>query len=93
AVARAYVALLAHGRVGEVYNIASGEGRSLAAIFGRLAELIGVRAIPEPDPQLARSADLPHLVGDAARLRAVTGWAPRISFDQTLQDVVNAQTD
>ncbi len=92
-VVRAYAALLTRGRVGEVYNIASGEGRSLAAIFARLAELIGVRAMPEVDPQLSRTADLPHLVGDAGRLQAATGWRPLIPFDQTLQDVVNAQTD
>ena len=92
-VAEAYLALLERGQAGEVYNIASGQGRSLLAVFTRLAELIGVRAIPEPDPQLARVADLPHLVGDATRLRTLTGWAPHLSFDQTLQDVVDAQTD
>jgi GDP-4-dehydro-6-deoxy-D-mannose reductase len=92
-VADAYAALLARGRPGEIYNVASGEGRSLLDIFRRLADLIGVRAIPETDPQLARSADLPHLVGDATKLRTITGWVPRIPFDQTLQDVVHAQTD
>jgi GDP-4-dehydro-6-deoxy-D-mannose reductase len=92
-IVEAYLALLARGRAGEVYNVGSGVGRSLLEIFTRLAELIGVRAIPEPDPQLVRSADIPHLVGDATRLRALSGWAPRIDFDQTLQDVVHAQTD
>jgi len=92
-VAEAYLALLARGRPGEVYNVASGTGRSLLEVFTRLAELIGVRAIPEPDPILTRTADLPHLVGDSTRLRHDTGWAPRLTFDQTLQDVVDAQTD
>ncbi len=92
-VVEAYLGLLGRGRPGEVYNIASGEARSLLEVFTRLADLIGVRAIPEPDPQLTRTADLPHLVGDATRLRTTTGWAPRLTFDQTLQDVVNAQTD
>jgi GDP-4-dehydro-6-deoxy-D-mannose reductase len=92
-VARAYVALLTRGVPGEVYNVASGTGRSLAAIFSALAERIGVRAIPEVDPSLTRAADLPHLVGDASRLRARTGWTPVIPFEQTLQDLVDAQTD
>jgi len=92
-VARAYLALLTKGRPGEVYNVASGEGRSLHDIFLQLAGLIGVRAIPEVDSTLARTADLPHLVGDASRLRAVAGWSPSIAFDQTLEDVVNAQAD
>jgi GDP-D-mannose dehydratase len=55
--------------------------------------LIGVRAMPEVDPHLSRTSDLPHLVGDGARLTRLTGWRPSITFDQTLQDVVNAQTD
>jgi GDP-4-dehydro-6-deoxy-D-mannose reductase len=92
-VVRAYLALLSRGQAGEAYNIASGVGHSLGAIFARLTELIGVRAMPEVDPQLTRAADLPHLVGDATRLRAATGWSPGIAFDQTLQDVVHAQTD
>ncbi len=92
-VVRAYLALLGRGQPGEVYNIASGTGHSLSSIFLRLSELIGVRAIPEVDPHLSRTSDLPHLVGDSTRLTAVTGWRPSITFDQTLQDVVNAQTD
>lgn len=92
-VADAYVALLAKGVPGSVYNIASGIGRPLRDIFSRLAVITGSPAVPEPDPALQRRADLPWLVGDAGRLRAATGWQPRISFDQTLQDVVNAQAD
>jgi GDP-4-dehydro-6-deoxy-D-mannose reductase len=92
-VAAAYVALLARGRPGETYNVASGTGHSLEDIFHRLAELIGVRAIPEVDAELTRAADIRHLVGDATRLRVATGWSPVIPFDQTLQDVVHAQAD
>lgn len=92
-VVAAYLALLTRGRAGEAYNVASGVGRSLQSIFQRLGELLHVTAIPEVDPQLARTADLPHLVGDASLLHSVTGWAPRIAFDRTLEDVVHAQAD
>ncbi|MFN8650483.1 MAG: GDP-mannose 4,6-dehydratase [Gemmatimonadales bacterium] len=92
-VVEAYVALLERGAPGETYNVASGAGVNLRELFERLARIIGVRAIPEPDPQLIRAADVPHLVGDATRIRLATGWTPRISFDQTLHDVVHAQTD
>jgi GDP-4-dehydro-6-deoxy-D-mannose reductase len=92
-VAAAYLSLLEHGVPGEVYNVASGQGHSMRQLFTRLADLMGVSATPEPDPSLARTADLMHLVGDATRLRTTTGWAPRIAFQQTLQDLVDAQTD
>jgi len=92
-VVRAYLLLLERGRPGGVYNVAAGEGRALSDIFHQLAALLGVRAIPETDPQLTRTADIPHLVGDASRLAAETGWTPAIPFAQTLQDIINAQAD
>lgn len=92
-VCAAYCALLVRGHTGGVYNVASGQGHSLAEIFARLATLMGVGAIPEVDRALVRSADLIHLVGDPRRLQKDAGWAPHYSLDQTLQDLVNAQTD
>lgn len=92
-VADAYLSLLERGKWGQVYNVASGEGHSMRQVFDCLAEIVGVSATAEPDPSLARTADLMHLVGDATRLRTATGWAPRIAFHQTLQDLVDAQAD
>ncbi len=92
-VTAAYLALLERGAAGEVYHIASGEGRSLLDILDRLQRLAGWRVVPEHDPALVRRADIRHLVGDAGKLRAATGWAPRIPFDQTLQDLLDAQAD
>ncbi len=92
-VVAAYVALLGAGAGGETYNVCRGEGRRLADIFARLAQLLGADVAPEPDPALLRAGDIPHLVGDPGRLQAATGWAPAYSFDQTLQDVVDAQAD
>jgi GDP-4-dehydro-6-deoxy-D-mannose reductase len=89
----AYARLLSSGHAGEVYNVASGKGTSLEDILFRMAELLGVRPTPEADPELMRPADIPHLVGDAAKLRAATGWSPRRSLDETLRDVLNAQAN
>jgi GDP-4-dehydro-6-deoxy-D-mannose reductase len=80
------------GSPGEIYNVARGEGISLRDLFFRVAELIGVDAEPNPDPALVRSADIPHLVGNAGKLRDTTGWSPSTPLDQTLLDMVNAQT-
>ena len=89
----AYARLLVRGVAGETYNVASGDGISLAQLFDRLAALIGVHPIPEADPDLIRSGDIFHLVGDAGKLAAATGWAPRYSLDDTLRDVLDAQAD
>lgn len=89
----AYARLLVKGHSGEVYNIASGEGLSLEELFYRLADLAGVRPIPEVDPDLMRGGDIPHLVGDASKLRAAVGWTPRHTLDDVLRDVLDAQAD
>jgi GDP-4-dehydro-6-deoxy-D-mannose reductase len=92
-VAAAYVRLMECGAAGEVYNVASGVGVTLRELFDQLAAIVGVDAIPEPDPEFMRPADIPYLVGDASKLRAATGWAPTYVLDQTLRDLVNAQAD
>jgi GDP-4-dehydro-6-deoxy-D-mannose reductase len=92
-VVEAYLLLLERGAAGEAYNISRGEGRSLAEMFAILADLIGVRAEARPDPGYVRSRDLPHLVGDSTKLRRATGWAPRLSLDQTLRGLVDAEAD
>ncbi|MFI5280947.1 MAG: NAD-dependent epimerase/dehydratase family protein [Gemmatimonadales bacterium] len=92
-VAAAYAALLQKGKPGEVYNVASGQAVTLRDLFTRLAKVVGVDAIPETDPAFMRAGDLMHLVGDAAKLRAATGWQPRFSLDETLRDLVDAQAD
>lgn len=87
----AYIALLDPAVPPGTYNIARGEGVSLADLLQRLARLVGVAVTPVEDPSLVRSADIPHLVGDASRLHHATGWRPARSLDQTLQDLVNAE--
>lgn len=92
-VVAAYLALLGAARGGETYNVCRGEGHRLGDLFARLARLLGADVVPVPDPELLRTNDIPHLVGDPGRLMAATGWTPAYTFDQTLQDVVDAQAD
>ncbi len=90
-VVQAYLRLLEHGEVGEVFNVASGVGRSLRDCFDELRRLVGVDAIAVADAALLRPGDIPALVGDARKLTRHTGWMPHYSFDRTLQDLVDAQ--
>src|SRR5262249_21235670 len=90
-VAEAYRLLLLHGAPGEVYNVSRGEGSALAEIFEQLRAIIGVAARPCPDPSLIRGNDIPYLVGDSTKLRRATGWAPAITLQQSLRELVDAQ--
>ena len=90
-VVECYLALLERGAAGEVYNVASGTGIRLEELFFRIAELIGCRVVPERDVSLARASDIPHLVGNADKVRAATGWSPRFTLEQTLQSIIDAE--
>lgn len=92
-VVKAYLLLLEHGVAGAAYNVASGVGHRLRDCFDVLAGLVGVDAVPVTDASLVRPADIPVLIGDPSRLHAATGWTPLIPFEQTLQDLVDAQAD
>ena len=92
-VVEAYRLLLEKGESGEVYNVACGVAISLRDLFTKLTEAVGHRAIAESDVSLMRPTDIPYLVGDSTKLRNATGWMPKIPLEQTLAEVVDAQTD
>jgi len=88
-VVRAYLRLLDHGKTGETYNVCSGAERSLRALLTRLLELAGVEARIEQDPSRLRRAEQRRMCGSNEKLRLDTGWAPEVSMDVSLADIIN----
>ena len=88
-VVAAYAALMRSGVPGTIYNVASGIGRPIAAVLQGLVTRARVPVAIEADPSRLRPDDIPILIGDAGRLRAATGWAPAISFDRMLDDLLD----
>lgn len=86
-VVQAYLRMMDAGASGSVYNVSSGEEHPLREIVEYLVRLSGTGARIEEDAARIRPADIPRLVGDSTRLRAV-GWAPRIPLEQSLRDVL-----
>ena len=84
----AYRLLVERGEPGEVYNVCSGVGRSVAEVAEHLLGLARHAIELVPDPDLIRPVEVPRLVGDNRKLRAATGWAPAISFEDTLAAVL-----
>jgi GDP-4-dehydro-6-deoxy-D-mannose reductase len=87
-VVRAYWLLLEKGEAGGVYNVCSGRGVRIRELLERLVALAGLDIEIRVDPERLRPADVPALVGDPARLRAATGWEPRIPLERTLSDLL-----
>jgi GDP-4-dehydro-6-deoxy-D-mannose reductase len=87
-VVAAYIALVARGRAGEVYNVSSGVGVSVKELAVQILSATGVKAPLAPDASLMRAVDVPALVGDNTRLRDATGWEPTRGVRDIIDDLV-----
>jgi nucleoside-diphosphate-sugar epimerase len=72
-----------------VVNVGSGVPVKLRAVVDELIARSGAEVAVEQDPALFRAQDPPYVVADIARLRRVTGFAPRYALGDSLADVLN----
>jgi len=86
-VAGAYVALLANGRSGGVYNVCSGHAVAIREVLRQLITIARVAVEVRDDPARMRPSDIPVLCGDATKLRAETGWTPQFTLAASLRDI------
>jgi GDP-4-dehydro-6-deoxy-D-mannose reductase len=88
----AYVLLLERGEPGEVYNVSSGTGRTIREIAGHVLNRLGTSADISSDASLIRKNDMAILIGDSSKLRRATGWKPKRSIDDIIDDLIHAAT-
>ena len=86
-VVTAYLALLAHGEKGEVYNVCSGRGVSIAEAIGIFEAITGLHPAVETDPALVRPVENAIVVGSHDKLTAAVGWRPIHSLEESLRGV------
>ncbi|HEY0254348.1 MAG TPA: GDP-mannose 4,6-dehydratase [Kofleriaceae bacterium] len=89
-VVAAYLALLARGERGEVYNICSGRGVSIADVIQMLGDIAGYRPEIETDPALVRPVENTVVIGDHGKLTQAVGWRPAIALEDALRSVYEA---
>ncbi len=87
-IVRAYWLCLEKGIEGEVYNIGTGKTYSIKEVLDMLLSLAKVEVKIEVDPLRLRPSDVPVLLSDSSKFRELTGWAPKISFGQSLKDLL-----
>jgi GDP-4-dehydro-6-deoxy-D-mannose reductase len=88
-VLHAYLALLQHGRNGEVYNVCSGVERRVRDLIAQLATLAGVEVELVQDASRLRLSEQRRVVGCSKKLQKETGWKPGVSITETLQSVLS----
>lgn len=86
---RAYWLSLEKGIEGEVYNIGTGKTYSIHEILEMLLSLARVNVKIQVDPTRLRPSDVPVLLSDSTKFKELTGWEPKISFSQSLQDLLD----
>lgn len=84
---RAYWLAVNHCQPGIPYNIGTGKGHTILAVFETLHKIAGIQVAIEANGTLLRPSDVPRLICDSTRFRDTTGWKPEIPFEQTMRDL------
>jgi GDP-4-dehydro-6-deoxy-D-mannose reductase len=87
---RAFADLAERGIDGEIYNVCSGVPKGVAEVLRQLVFAARIGVEMREDPALMRPIDVPIAYGDNAKLRAATGWEPKLPLGRTLQDTYAA---
>lgn len=85
--ARALITLATKGKARRVYNVASGESRTIQEGLDRLIALSGRSARVVADPAARRHGDVDDSRASIARIAGDAGWRPTIGFDQSLREL------
>ena len=77
------------------YVIATGEAHSVREFVGIAFKHVGLdyREYVEIDPKFYRPAEVNYLCGDASKARNELGWEPKVSFEQLVKMMVDADLD
>lgn len=75
------------------YVVATGRSRSVRDLLDVAFGCVGIgdwEPYIQLDERFRRPAEVPKLVGDASKARDRLGWTPRVSFEQLIADMVEA---
>jgi GDP-4-dehydro-6-deoxy-D-mannose reductase len=88
-IVRGYYLAMLHGRPGDVYNLGSERAYTVRSMLDTLIGFTGIDVRVVHDPARTRGADVPCIVSDCSKLRALTGWRAAVAFEDSLRDVLD----
>ncbi len=88
-VVRAYTLLIEKGAAGETYNVGSGHAIAIRDILNRIISLSESDITVKRDENKFRPVDVPIIEADITKVRELTGWEPRITLEQTIQETLD----
>lgn len=69
------------------YNVCSGVGRSVQTLLEWILDEAGIDPEVRVDEERLREGEVHRIVGDATRLRELTGWEPRRNVEESVREV------
>lgn len=91
-IAKAYCELLLKAPAGETFNICTGKAYTLREVIQLVEELAGYQIQIHVNPAFVRANEVRVLVGNPDKLRACIGDLPTIELQQTLQWMLNPES-
>jgi dTDP-L-rhamnose 4-epimerase len=91
-VARGIRAALESDAAGEVFNIGTGQGRSVEEVAAAIAKALGKQPMFEVALRY-RAGDIRHCIADITHARRRLGWEPQTSFEDGLRELVEWLAD
>lgn len=88
-VVRGYWLAVEKGEKGEVYNLCSGQERSIREILMELLSYSTIEVKVQEEKERFRPVDIPIVRGDPTKFQKATGWQREIPFSQTLRDLLH----
>jgi len=78
-----------HCELGDVYNLGATQVYPIQEVIEGIQAKTKVAFSIQSDPALVRGCDEPVIAGDIAKFQRCTGWAPQVSLNTTLQDMLD----
>jgi dTDP-L-rhamnose 4-epimerase len=92
-VARACLLALESGHSDDVFNVGSGQSRTIRSVACDLARVMGR---PDISPEITgkyRAGDIRHCFADIEKSRGLLGFEPQVAFDEGLEELAGYLAD
>lgn len=87
---RAYYMIARYADGGKIYNVSSGNPRSIQSVLDLMLSMSTAQIETRSDPTKFRISDTPISYGDSSLLKKDTGWEPRVPFEKTVLDIMDS---
>ncbi len=77
---------------GSILNIGSGQSKTVGEVVQIAMSVAGVTKLIEVSG-VVRPNEIPSVVADIKRIEAVTGWFPKLSFEEGMRTVIDAMRE